>query len=565
MRTSTYVHGRAPAQIATRVADQLAQTLRLYGIERVFGIPGGTISPVIDALAAAGIELVICQHESTAVYAAAGYAGATGRPGVVAVTSGPGALNALTGLAAADLGELPVLVLSGEASSHNFGRGALQEGSAFGLDLMAITRPITKFCELVVRPQRVCTVVAQALRVIAQQPHGAAFVSLPIDITSASTIPTDVPFAGPQGRARPDPGTCRQIAQLIDTAHLPAIMLGVGARRAGIGPIVMEIAQTHGIPVLTDIEAKGVFPESHPLALGVFGVGGNGQARDYLAQPVDLLLTLGCRFDDTTTANYDELLRPPAGTLIQIDHDPTRIGRSYTPDLAVLGDMSEALEIIRDGLTRPPTKKPGMGRLSPVQSIDVHKAAPHDPRLLPPLLRKVFGSDAIFCCDIGNHMLFSAQNLKVDQPDGFWVSLGLGGMGSGIGTAIGLQLALGRRRQVVCICGDGGMLMSGNELATCVRYGIPLVTIVFNDQHLGMVQQGFRATFGRAPDLSCPRVDFTGFGRALGLQTAHLERLLDLETFVDRHQGQPVLIEVPVDPSVRPKNPRIDVLSSDIN
>lgn len=564
---------RVPSQRETRVADQIAEVLLRHRIDRVFGIPGGTISPVFDALYGAGIEMVTCQHETMAVYAAAGYARATGSPGVIAVTSGPGALNALTGLAAAGRDELPVMVLAGESDMRNFGRSPLQDGSASGLDLMTMVRPLTKFAELALRPERAPTIVDQALAVINQQPRGAAFVSLPVNLTHSSVLPGRMPALLSRG-LEPDLATCRQIANMLggagDNAARPAIMLGIGAKRAGVGQLVLEIAETLRIPVFTDIEGKGVFPESHPLSLGVFGVGNRGNAHAYMSEPVDLLLTIGCRFDDTTTAGYAESLRPEYGQLIQLDHDPDRIGRSYAPDLAMCADLGRTLQLIQELL---PTPMPQLllqrdrtaraYRNVPEEPTISESRAPHNPHLIAPALRAVVGPDAAFCCDIGNHMLFTAQNLVVDSADSFSVSHGLGGMGSGIGTAIGTQLAYGHLRQVVCVCGDGSMMMCGNELATCARYGIPLIIVVFNDRKLGMVEQGFRGLYGRSPDFNNPSVDFTGFARSLGLAAERLDDLADLPHIIARHVGRPLLIDVPIDPDIGTNNPRLAVLDAD--
>lgn len=559
----------APARRETRVADQIAAILARHRIDRVFGIPGGAISPIFDALYGAGIELVTCQHESMAAYAAAGYARVSGTPGVVAVTSGPGALNALTGLASAGRDELPVLVLAGEADVRNFGRSPLQDGSASGLDLMAMVRPLTKFAELAMRPERAPAAVDQALAVINQAPYGAGFVSLPINLTHASVVPAKMPTLIDRG-FEPDLATCRRIATMLADAERPAIMLGVGAKRAGVGQLVLEIAETLRVPVLTDIEGKGVFPESHPLSLGVFGVGNRGKAHAYLAEPVDLLLTIGCRFDDTTTGGYTEVLRPDCGELVQIDHDPHRIGRSYPPDLAMCSNLGRALQLIQELLPTPPPqfiidrdKAVRPYRPDPEHPVSFDSVAPHDPRLIAPALREVVGADAAFVCDIGNHMLFTAQSLSVDHPDGFWASLGLGGMGSGIGTAIGMQIAYGRDKQVVCICGDGSMMMCGNELATCVRYDIPLITVVFNDRQLGMVEQGFQGLFGRSPDFRNPEVDFTSYARALGLAAERLDRLDMLAEIIATHSGKPLLIEVPINPNTGLANPRVELLASE--
>lgn len=560
-----------PQQRETRVADQIAEVLLRHRVDRVFGIPGGTISPVFDALYGAGIELITCQHETMAVYSAAGYARAVGAPGVVAVTSGPGALNALTGLAAACRDELPVVVLAGEPDMRNMGRSPLQDGSASGLDLMTMVRPITKFAEMALRPERAAVVVDQALSLVGQQPFGTAYVSLPVNLTHSTVLPARLPPLITRG-LEPDLGTCRRIAAMLASATRPVIMLGVGAQRAEVSSLVLEIAETLRIPVVTDIEGKGVFPESHPLSLGVFGVANRGIAHAYLDEGVDLLLSIGCRFDDTSTAGYSEALRPANGQLVQLDHDPHRIGRSYAPDVAMCADLGVSLQRIQEHLpTLPPQTLLQRDRLlrearakhSEAIVIPPRSQAPHDPRSVAPVLREALGPDAVFVCDIGNHMLFTAQNLVVDRPDGFSVSQGIGGMGSGIGTAIGMQLAYGHLRQVVCVCGDGGMLMNGNEIATLARYRIPLVIVVFNDRKLGMVEQGFNALYGRSPEFECPNVDFASYARSFGLAAARVERLTDIPRLLAEHRGGPLLLDVPIDPNVSALNPRVELMEGD--
>lgn len=559
-----------PERRETRVADQIAEVMMRHRIDRVFGIPGGTISPVFDALYGAGIELVTCQHETMAVYAAAGYARATGCPGVVAVTSGPGALNALTGLAAACRDELPVLILSGEADMRNFGRSPLQDGSASGLDLMAMVRPITKYAELALRPERAPVVVDQALSVINNPPFGTAFISLPINLTHSSVLPARMPVMLSRGH-EPDIGTCRRIANMLAGASRPAILLGVGAKRSEIGTLILELAETLRIPVITDIEGKGVFPETHPLSLGVFGIASRGAANAYIDESIDLLLTIGCRFDDTSTGGYADVLRPSYGQLIQLDHDPERIGRSYAPDVAMCADLGRTLQLIQEHLPTP-TPQMILHRDRMIREVQPEiiepeviedSQAPHDPRLLAPLMRDIFGPEAVFCCDIGNHLLFTAQNLLVERPDGFWVSYGLGGMGSGLGTAIGMQLAYGYLRQVVCMIGDGGLLMTGSELATCVRYQIPLVTVVFDDRRLGMVDDGFNVLFGRTPTFSTPDIDFVTFARSMGLASERIEHLSQAREVIEANKGKPLLLVMPTDQNIKPYNPRIEAVSGE--
>jgi acetolactate synthase-1/2/3 large subunit len=551
---------------ARPVARQIVECLEQQGIDRVFGIPGGTISPIFDALTDSSIEVVVCQHETMAVYLASGYARATGQPGTVLVTSGPGVLNAVTGVAAAYQDEIPIVVMAGDVVTGNRSRGALQDGGAAGLDIASMMRPITKLCDALEQPERAGAMVQQALRAAQQAPMGPSFLRIPVDM-SCSEIPTvqygqAIPVGGP-----PDLAMCHQIAFLLAKAERPAFFLGLGSRSGQASKAILELAEWARCPVMTDVEAKGVFPESHPLSLGLFGVGSDGRAERYLEQGVDLLITVGARLDDTTTRGFSPLLRE-ADVMVQIDHDPRRICRSYLPDLALVCEPGEAILEIKSRMIQPSpsvllgrdsavSAARGEARLLPAPPLG---EAPFDPRAVLAHVQAAFGPDTVFTSDIGNHLLFAARHLVVDRPDAFYVSNGLGGMGSGIGTAIGLAMAYGDRRRVVGICGDGGLLMVGNELATCAKYEIPVVLAVFDDGQLGMVKHGMHRTFGRTQGLERPAADLVCYARSLGVDALRIAGPQDLEMAATRAGRGPLVLDIPVDPAVEAANPRVSTL-----
>jgi acetolactate synthase-1/2/3 large subunit len=545
-----------------RVADQLVAALEHHHIDRLFGIPGGTISPLFDALVDSTIEVITCQHESMAVYAASGHARATGRPAVVAVTSGPGVLNALTGVAAAYLDEAPILVLAGDVTSTSAGRGPLQDGGPAGLDVISIYRPVTRMTETLWRPERAVAMVEQAFATAMARPRGPVFLRLPVDVTQNATAPAEI-VRTPAQPVRPDVRACNHIASLLHRARRPAIMLGVGARETGLGPAVVGLAEWLRCPVLTDLEAKGVFPESHPLSLGIFGVGAHGPTTTYLAEGVDVLVTLGARLDDTTTISYSELLQPE-GPLVQIDYDPDRLARSYGPDLALCCDLEAAVKEIRAALPAAPVdlllaRDQALREAratTPAPKVPELGEPPHDPRAVVRALQDAFGPDAVFTGDIGNHMLFAAQNLRINRQDGFFVANGLGGMGSGIGNAVGLQSGYGTSRQVVAICGDAGTLMVGNELATCARFQIPLVLAVFNDGQLGMVQHGAERVYGRSLSWERPALELVKYATALGCDAITINDLADLQSAAAQARSVPLVLDIPVNPDQRAHNPR---------
>ena len=547
-------HPGAPQTAAAAIVE----VLREYGVDRIFGIPGGPISPVIDAtLDAESLEFVSCQHETMAMYAAAGYARATGQPGVVAVTSGPGALNALTGLAAALLDESPLILLVGEVATSARGRCALQDGTDHGLQMQQIGAALAKRTYLIERPWAARARVAEAIQSAMQRPYGPSLIRIPVDVGRSLTKATQVSLATEQLPGLPSAEATTAITHHLHRCERGAIMLGGRAHHAGCGNVAKRLAERCQLPVFTDLEAKGLFPESHPLSLGVFGVGSTGRAEGYLEQGVDFLMMVGARLDDTTTGNFSALLRPSDAYVVQIDYDSDRLARSYEVDLAVRGDPRVVLTHL---LEEVPTK---LSRARPISMIPrptpTLGAAPFDPRDVPSVIQANLPEDTLFTSDIGNHLVFAAQGMRFDHGGQFHASLGLGGMGSGIGMAIGLSLGQPQRR-VVNICGDGGLLMAGNELATCVRHGVDVTYVVFNDGQWGMVAHGSDKVYGRSHDWNLPEVDIVGYAKSLGAQSVRIESQEQLEQTLQKSRRGTWVLDVPIDPAIKIFNPRDDTL-----
>lgn len=564
------------------------------GIDYIFGIPGGPISPVLDALLdVPNLHFVSCQHESMGVYAAIGYARATGRTGVVAVTSGPGVLSALTGLSSALLDEAPVLLLVGEVSTQARGRYALQDGTVFGLDIGNVTSSLSKRTVSIERAWSARATVEGALRATRQQPMGPVVVRIPVDIARSETRQSDVRLAAsrrgegpalPASRrprtsvpesghpnaprqnappnesrtAEPLEATIQPVARYLAQASRNAIMLGGRARRTGCGPSALRLAERLQCRVFTDLEAKGLFPESHPLSLGVFGLGSDGRAEAYLSAGVDNLMLVGARLDDTTTASWSRLLRPEQGRVIQMDVGMDRLARSYEVDVAIGGDLPDLLEALAEHvpvlrgepqpLTLAPPPRPELA------------GPPFDPRVVPAALQRLLPANTVYTSDIGNHLVFTATAFRFDEPDRFYTSLGLGGMGSGIGVAIGLSMQA-RDHRVVCICGDGSIMMYGNEVTTAVRHGLPLTLVVFNDGQWGMPTHGEASVYGRSHAWTLPCLDMASYVRAMGAAYLRIERPEDF-SLLAQPPALPLVVDVPIDPAIRAANPRVGVIRS---
>jgi acetolactate synthase-1/2/3 large subunit len=547
---------------AKRVADRIVSWLAERGVRRIYGIPGGAIAPVYDALIDSGIELVACQHEMTATYMACGEARATGMPGVVAVTSGPGVLNTVSAVAAAMQDELPLVVLAGDVRSDWSGRGAIQDGSERGLDILSVFRSIARLCATIDEPAAAHPTLAAAWEAATRHPRGPVLVRIPVDVASSDLPglpqPTTVTVAPP---AHPEPGVIEQIAQRLARARRPLVLAGIGARTAGVGEELERLLHRVRAPLVTDIEAKGIVAEGHPLSLGVLGIGSWPQALRYARSGVDVLLTVGARLDDTSTLGFGLC---PDAALIQLDHDASRLHRSRRAEVAVVSDLRAALSMLVDAaprltgaalVAREIEIVAARGAAEP-ESID-ESGPVFDPRAAIRLLQREVGKDAIYVSDIGNHVVFSGRHLQTEHPSRFVVSHGLGSMGSGFGTAIGLALAHRGARRVVAIVGDGGLLMVGNDLATCARYGIPLLVAVMDNQQLAMVDQGMNALYGRSGCSELPSVDFVGYARSLGVVAETVDCADDISDLAAIADKQTVVARIPVDPSVPAVNARV--------
>lgn len=550
-----------------RSADAIVETMLMHGVDRVFGIPGGAISGVFDAMIQSRIDVVICQHEQMAAYLAYGHARATGRPAAVAVTAGPGVLNTLTSVAAAHKDEVPMLVLAGDVRTPVAGMGALQDGGAEGLDIITMMKSITKFSDTLLQPERTVALVSDAIEAAMTHPRGPAFLRMPLDTTLA-VVPTDPVRQAVLEEPEPDYVACHEIADALTLAERPAIFLGIGARTAQVAPAVLRLAERLRCPVICDVEAKGTFPETHSLCLGLFGVGGSGKSAAYL-RSCDALLTVGARLDDTTTNGFSELLQPKDGFLAQIDHDARRLGRAYNPTVSLACDLQRTLAAIEERVTFPSSGSV-MARETAVVSARgssapqigvVPQLAPFDPRSIVSVLQAAMPADTIWTSDIGNHLLAASRFLELDEPERFHASVGLGGMGSGIGVAMGLAMAHGRTRPVVGICGDGSLRMVGSEIATCAKYDIPVVLAVFNDARFGMVAHGMDKVYGRVAWCDSPNVDVVKFAESLGARAVRIESVEDFARAASLVGQGPLVLDIPIDPNVRISNPRNETLA----
>jgi acetolactate synthase-1/2/3 large subunit len=539
----------------TRAADAIVDMLVAHGVEVIFGLPGGPISPLLDALMdRPEIQVVNTRSEGAAMFAAAGYAHASGKLGVAAVTTGPGVLNALTGLTSAYCDGLPVLLLAGEVSRRNFGRGALQDGSAHGLRIVEMLRKVTKFAEEIIDPQRALPTLRHAIRTAMTGPQGPVALTLPMDMTLSKLESV--------GRMTPPPAAESRIAsESIDAAALAVrdgerglIFVGSGVRR-GAGPQkLIEFAERVQWPVVTTPKAKGVFPEDHPLSLGVFGMGGHISAYDYLEKGIDTLVAVGTSFSEVSTDGWSALLQP-RGEFIHVDIDERQLGRAYPYTLGIVGTAEQFLGELAARTEQGPERQYGGVRrhvlpLGTGAGLPLHRAINEIQTALP--------RDTIYTVDSGEHFIFATHFLNVTAPDSYVVMTGLGSMGQSIPAAIGAQLA-NPDRVVSAIVGDGCFAMNAFEIQTAVNAKLPLVIFVINDGRLGMVEIGASIVYGRTPHFPTGPLDVPRLATALGAHAIVAEQFGDIRDaglMALRNRG-PVIVDVRIDSTVKiPKRER---------
>jgi acetolactate synthase-1/2/3 large subunit len=548
--------GAAPAPRRRRTADGLIDVLAAAGVDTVFGLPGGPISPLFDALMdRREMRVVTTRHESGAMFAAAGYAHTTGRLGVAAVTSGPGVLNAITGLASAHCDGLPVLLLVGELPRKIQGRGGLQDGSSHGLNVVGMTRHISKLAVEATDAAHAPMLLRRAITTALSGKRGPVVITLPMDVAAAISDPPRITADVALEFSIPA-GAIDEIATLLAGAKRPLILAGSGVRGGNAPDRLRAAAEHFRCPVATTPKGKGVFPESHPLSLGVFGLGGHPSTRAYVEGGVDVLIALGTSLGDVATDGWSPLLKP-LDALVHVDIDAQQIGKSYAPTHAL---VAPAAHFLRRLLEHKPLV---INRERPFTRVIRHSLVSSEPDRLAPQdaiaeIQSILPADTIYTVDSGEHFLFATHFLAIDHPDAFVVMTGLGSMGQSIGGAIGAKLAR-PDRPVAAICGDGCFAMNGFEVATAVAERLPLVVFVFNDQRLGMVEQGHRAVYGRQPHYPI-QMDVGALARGLGASFVRASVPGDLVRAGDllRNPRGPVVVDVLIDPDVRmPKKDRM--------
>ena len=468
-------------------ADIIIEAFRREEVEYVFGLPGGAVMPIFDSILDSKIELILTRHEQGATHMADGYARATGKTGVVMVTSGPGATNTVTGLLTAHMDSAPIVVVSGQQITPMLGKDAFQEADIFG-----ITIPVVKHSYLVKDVNDIPRVMKEAFFIASSGRPGPVLVDVPKDIASAecnTTFPEDLEehLPGYNFPQMCDMESIYACADLIHASKRPLLYVGQGARISGAAEVVRELAEKLQAPVTTTLLGKGAFPETNDLSVGMLGMHGTAYANKTVVD-CDLIMAIGARWDDRITGKLSEFCTD--AKKIHLDIDPAEHGKIIQPDVSLVGDAKLILEELIQHVNeldtgawlkriagwkkKFPLKYPKRGGLRAQHVLDT--------------LSDLTGGEAIVTTDVGQHQMWCAQFYKTGLDYQWITSGGAGTMGFGMPAAIGAQF--GRPdHQVWAVVGDGGFQMTMPELATAATFKLPIKVLIINNAYLGMVRQ----------------------------------------------------------------------------
>ena len=541
-------------------AEIVVQSLIEEGVEHLFGYPGGAVLHIYDALYKQDrLQHILVRHEQAATHAADGYARSTGKPGVVLVTSGPGATNAVTGIATAYMDSIPMVVITGQVPLGMIGNDAFQE-----VDSVGITRPIVKHNFLVKDAKDIASTLKKAFYVATTGRPGPVVVDIPKDVTANKaefSYPREVKMRSYQpAEAEGYSGNCKQAIELIMTAKRPMIYTGGGVVLSNASEELIAFAQTLGAPITNTLMGLGAYPASDKQFVGMLGMHGTYEA-NMAMHHCDVLIAIGARFDDRVTGSNLEKFCPDA-KIVHVDIDPASISKNIKVDVPIVGDVKEVVNEFNKILATNEQNLEASALTDWWQQINEWRAQDClkynntmesiKPQYVVEQLHKVTSGDAFVTSDVGQHQMFAAQFYGFNKPRRWINSGGLGTMGFGLPAAMGVQFAH-PDETVACVTGEGSIQMCIQELSTCLQYGLPIKIINLNNGFLGMVRQWqeffYEKRYASSYMESLP--DFVKLAESYGHVGIRVEKAEDvqqaLEDAVGKYKDRLVFIDFIID------------------
>ena len=528
-------------------SELVLETLRDLGIDTIFGYPGGAVLPLYDAIYNfKGIRHILGRHEQGCLHEAEGYAKSTGKLGVAVVTSGPGATNAITGIADAMSDSVPLLVFTGQVARGGIGKDAFQEA-----DIVGITMPITKYNYQVRETADIPRIITEAVHIATTGRPGPVVIDLPKDVSALETdfiYSPEIDLPSYQPTLEPNDMQIKKILKQLSKAKKPVLLAGGGISYAEAAAELNEFAERYQIPVVTSLLGQGTIATSHPLFLGMGGMHGSFAANIAMTE-ADFMISIGCRFDDRLTGNPKTFAKN--AKVAHIDIDPAEIGKIIAVDIPVVGDAKKALQqLLAEPIVRNNTEK-WIEKVTKdknrVRSYD-KKERVVQPQAVIERIGELTNGDAIVVTDVGQHQMWTAQYYPYQNERQLVTSGGLGTMGFGVPAAIGAKIA-NPDKEVVLFVGDGGFQMTNQELAILNIYKIPIKVIMLNNHSLGMVRQWQEAFYdGRTSESVFETLpDFQLMAQAYGIKNYKFDNPETLEKDLEViMEDVPMFIEVDI-------------------